>query len=179
MTRAILVVFALVCWALLVREAFGLGSDHPQGPVAGNKGWPAGLKELANRRERVHGFWVNETDVFFYDGDTRAFNRFLEAYGKLNNTALRVVLHPGLSKARSPWDKAERDIPVAWSLHASFSPLDGLPAPNAAGQFYTRIDVWLGSRLRLEELRIPSNVTVASGGEIERFIAGRQGQRKK
>jgi hypothetical protein len=137
------------------------------------------LVRTVAREERVHGFWVNETDVFFYDGDTRAFNQFLDAYGKLKSTALQVVLHPGARKARSPWDKAERNIPVTWSLHASFDPLDHVPVPNAAGRFYTRIDVWLGSRLKLEDLRIPANIDVASGGEIERFIAERRRQQKK
>jgi hypothetical protein len=39
--------------------------------------------------------------------------------------------------------------------------------------------VWLGSRLKLEDLRIPANIGVASGGEIERFIAEHQRQHKK
>jgi hypothetical protein len=179
MARLFLFALALSCWALTAPEAFALGSDHPKGPVAGNKGWPEGLKELANWQNRVHGFWVNETDVFFYDGESKELNKFMEGYSKLKNTALHVVIHAGAKKARSPWDKAERDIPVAWSLHASFSPLvrGGMPSPR--GRFYTRVDVWLGSRLKLEDLRIPAAVAVVSGGEIEKFIAEHRSRQKK
>ena len=70
MTRLFLFALALSCWAFTTTEAFALGSDHPKGPVAGNELWPEGLKDLANRPDRVHGFWVNETDVFFYDMPT-------------------------------------------------------------------------------------------------------------
>jgi hypothetical protein len=41
------------------------------------------------------------------------------------------------------------------------------------------VDVWLGSPLKLEELRIPAPIEVRSGGEIEKFIAERQGQPPK
>jgi hypothetical protein len=166
-------------WAFTTTEVFALGADHPQGPVTGNELWPEGLKGLANRPDRVHGFWVNETDVFFYDGDGKAFNQFMDAYAKLKDTALRVVIHPGRKKARSPWDKAERDIPVAWSLHGSSDPLDNNAVQQAGRRYYSRVDVWLGSQLKLEELRIPDNVEVVSGGEIEKFIADRQGKKAK
>jgi hypothetical protein len=179
MARLFLFALALSCWALTAPEAFALGSDHPEGPVAGNESWPEGLKVLANWQNRVHGYWVNETDVFFYAGESGAFNKFMEGYSKLKNTGLRVVVHAGAKKARSPWDKAERDIPVAWSLHASFSPLDKVVVPNAGDRFYTRVDVWLGSRLKLEDLRIPAAVEVVSGGEIEKFIAEHRSQQKK
>jgi hypothetical protein len=171
MVRLFLFALALSCGALTAPEAFALGSDHPKGPVDGNELWPDGLKELANRSDRVHGYWVNETDVFFYDGDSKALNEFMDGYSKLKNTALRVVIHAGARKARSPWDKTERDIPVAWILAASSSPLDKAVVQNAGGRFYTRVDVWLGSRLKLDDLRIPAAVEVVSGGEIEKFIA--------
>jgi len=179
MAHRFLFALALLCWGFTTSEALALGSDHPQGPVAGNNLWPEGLKELVNRPDRVHGYFVNETDVFFYNGDSKALNEFLDGNSKLTNTALRVVIHAGTKKARSPWDKAERNIPVAWSFHASSSPLDGLSVPNAGGRFYTRVDVWLGSQVKLEELRIPANIEVISGGEIEKFIAERRGQQSK
>jgi hypothetical protein len=37
----------------------------------------------------------------------------------------------------------------------------------------------LGSQVKLEELRIPANVEVVSSGEIEKFIAERQGMKPK
>jgi hypothetical protein len=38
----------------------------------------------------------------------------------------------------------------------------------------TQVDVWLGSRIKLEDVRIPANVEVVSGGEIEKFVGKRQ-----
>ena len=162
--RAWLAVFTVLFFA--APEVFGLGSDHPKGPVAGHDHWPQGLKELANREDRVHGFWVNEVDVFFYAGDTQAFNQFLEAYAKLPNTSLTIVIHPGAKNARSPWDKQDRDLPAQWSLHTGGDSKDG--------RFVTRVDLWPGSRIRLEDVRVPANVEAASGGEIERFVAERK-----
>jgi hypothetical protein len=175
-TRAYLAV--LTGLLVAASDGFSLGSDHPKGPVVQNPAWPAGLAELFNRAERVHGFWVNETDVFFYAGDTQAFNQFLEAYAKLPKTSLRVVIHAGAKNARSPWDKQDRDLPIQWSLTSSIR--GGIPnADHKDGRFYTRVDLWLGSRIRLEELRIPANVEAESGGEIERFIEERRQQLKK
>jgi hypothetical protein len=110
MARLFLFALALLCSCFTATEALAIGSDHPKGPVTGNELWREGLKQLANRPDRVHGFWVNETDVFFYNGDSKAFNQFADGYGKLKGTALRVVLHAGTKKARSPWDTADRDI---------------------------------------------------------------------
>src|SRR5262245_7677026 len=92
MARLFLFALALLCWGFTTTEAFAFGSDHSNGPITGNAWWPKGLEALVNRQDRVHGFWVNETDVFFYDGDTPACNQFLDGYGKLRNTALRVVI---------------------------------------------------------------------------------------
>ena len=162
--RACLPVLTVLFFA--APEVFGLGSDHPNGLVDGHPHWPQGLKDLVNREGRVHGFWVNEVDVFFYAGDTQAFNQFLEGYAKLPKTSLTVVIHPGAKNARSSWDKQDRDLPAQWSLQTGGDSQDG--------RFVTRVDLWLGSRIRLEDLRIPENDEAASGGEIERFVEGRK-----
>jgi hypothetical protein len=43
---------------------------------------------------------------------------------------------------------------------------------------HTRLDLWLGSTLRLDELRIPAGIEAASGGEIEKFLSDRKSERK-
>jgi hypothetical protein len=144
-------------------EALALGADYSKQDLA-SKG------QLVKGQKPVHGYWVNWEDVFFYAGDTAAFNQFVAAYSKTKNARLRVVIHAGARKARSPWDKADRDIAADWSLYVwnTGAPVAGSkPAP-------TQVDVWLGSRIKLDELRIPANVEVASGGEIEKFVAKRQ-----
>jgi hypothetical protein len=178
MARLLTFALALSCWALAGAAALASGADHPNGAVADHKHWPAGLRELANRPERVHGYYVNFEDVFSYDGDSKAFNEFIAAYGKLKGTALRVVLHPGAKKARSPWDKEDRDLPIAWTLHGSSMPTPDFGPVQPGRPYSSRVDVWLGSRLKLDQLRIPAHIEVVSGGAIEKFIAERQGQGK-
>lgn len=174
MFRIPLFALAVFGWALTTTEVFALGSDHPKGPVSGSSVWPAGLVDLANRDDRVHGFWVNSTDVFFYDNDSKALNQFLDDCAKLKGTAVRVVLHPGTKKARSPWDQADRESSVAWSIQGSTHAWQrAKPQPAEVG-YHIQIDVWLGSRVQLDQLRVPASIEVASGGEIEKFIADRQ-----
>jgi hypothetical protein len=152
---------------LTTAAALALGSDHPKGPIPRGDKWPDGLVELVNRPDRVHGYWVNSVDIFFYAGNTKALNEFLEAYAKLPGTHLKLVLHPGVKKARSPWDKEDREIPTEWRLYCAPHSPRGI---EGDGKFHTRIDVYLGGRVLLEDLRVPASVEVESGGEIEKFI---------
>jgi hypothetical protein len=150
--------------------AWALGSDHPGQPVSSDT-WPAGLADLVNADNRVHGYFVNWEDVFFFKGDTAAFNDFLKKYSQLPDTSLHVVVHPGRLAVRSPWDKQPRDIAGDWELYASPFTRDEAQAEGVTpGSFVTRIDVWLGGSITLDELRIPGNVSVASGGEIEALV---------
>ena len=158
MARSALLALVLGWFVLPTPEALALGRDLPKDVLA------------EQGPNCVHGYMVNWTDTFFFAGDTAAFNKFVEGYSKRHDLNRRVVLHVGTKKARSPWDKADRDIAVDWSYHVwnTRPPVaGGPPAPS-------RVDVWLGSRIKLEDLRIPANVEVVSGGEIEKFIGERQ-----
>jgi len=162
-------VFLAALALLIPTMALGLGADHPSGAVNNDK-WPKGLAELVNGGKRVHGFFVNEIDILFFRGDASALNTFLTRYSELPGTQLRVVLHPGQIEAKSPWDKQPRKIAADWKLHAG--PYEEGGAEPKSGEFVTRVDVWLGGSIKLEELRVPANVTVESGGEIEAFVKG-------
>ena len=162
MRRLVAIALTLGCFHLTASTACALGADHGKAGLA--KG------ELVKGQTPVHGYFVNEEDVFFYAGDTAAFNKFAASYGKLKKVSLKVVIHPGAKKARSPWDKADRNIPVTWSYYVAAP--DGTPGKPAS----TQVDVWLGSQIKLQELRIPANVEVVSGGEIEKFVADRKKQ---
>ena len=157
MARSALLALALGLSALTPPEAQALGRDLPKDVLA------------SQGPNCVHGYMVNWTDTFFFAGDTAAFNKFVEGYGKRKDLKLQVVIHVGTKKARSPWDKADRDIPVDWSYYVwnTRTPDPRNPAPS-------RVDVWLGSRIKLEDLRIPANVEVVSGGEIEKFVGERK-----
>ena len=162
---------AIVVMMLLVPSvAQGMGADYSKNPVKNDK-WPTGLAELVNAGNLVHGYFVNWEDIFFFRGDTAGLNEFLAKYARLPDTTLRVVIHPGRLHVRSPWDKKPRDIVADWKLYASPLTRD----PERAGKFkpgpfVTRLDVWLGGSVKLSELRVPDNVSVESGGEIEAFV---------
>lgn len=157
--------------------ASGLGGDH-KGPVGGSDKWPAGLKDLANRSDRVHGYFVNWEDVFYFAGKTPALNDFLSKYATLPNTKLEVVLHPGAKQARSPWDTVDRDINVDWMLYSTpFTAVQLTGGKVTPGPFVTKLEIWLGGKISLADLKVPKNIEVRSSGEIERFVSEHQGKR--
>jgi hypothetical protein len=163
---------AVMTLTLLVptTAVWALGADHPKQAVTNDK-WPKGLAELVNAENRVHGFFVNWEDVFFFIGDTAALNAFLAKYAQLPDTKLRVVIHPGRLDVRSPWDKQPRGIAADWKLYATPFARDQVMKDGVKpGDFVTRIDVWLGGSIKLDELRVPEKVVVESGGEIEAFV---------
>jgi hypothetical protein len=161
------IVAAIVPGLLVPALAWGLGRDYPKGPI-GVSGWPAGLAELVNVDNRVHGFLVNSQDVIFFSGNTKALNDFLMKYSKLANTKLQLVIHTGKLEVRSPWDQAARDIAADWKLSTGLHDADA--KRTAAGMFGTRVDVWLSGSIQLSDLKVPQNVSVKSGGEIESFV---------
>ena len=135
------------------------GEDLPPGPHLQPP-------SLIDRDNRVHGFRVNWIDTHFYAGDTAAFNAFVADYAKLPNAKLRVVIHPGTLRAASPWDKQDRGLAADWSLW--------IWNTDGRSEYPTQVDLYLGSRITLKDLVIPNSIEVASGGEIERFIAARK-----
>jgi len=155
--------FPALLTLLLPAIVWGLGADHPPGPIGGTGAWPQELKALVNTDNRVHGFFVNGEDILFFRGNTAKLNEFLTKYSKLQNVKHQVVLHPGELDVRSPWDKVPRDIQGDWRVYAG-SRL-GKKEP-----FAVRVEIWLGGQVKLEELRVPANITVSSGGEIEAFV---------
>ncbi len=173
--RILAVVSALVLSAL-PKLVFGLGTDHPNDqPVGGSDKWPAGLKELVNRPERVHGYFVNWEDIFFFAGDTDKLAEFLKAYAKLPATKLKIVLHPGKPIVTSPWDKQPRDTAADWKLYTT--PFTRADLEQAAakhekldpGQFTTQLDVWTGGQIEFPRLFviIPADIPVEAGDDAK------------
>ena len=104
MSRFLTFTLAICQFTLFAMEAHAMGGNHPPGKfVAGTKkDWPQGLSELINTGDRVGGYWVNQGDFFFYRGDAAALKPFLEAYGKLPNSPLVVMLHVGTRPMTGP-----------------------------------------------------------------------------
>ena len=132
--------------------AFASGSDHPKERLA------------AKGRNCVHGYWVNESDVFFYAGDAADFNKAAADVAKKQGVKLQVVVHEGAKQARSPWDKADRNIPADWSVTTG---------PTARGFRATgesdliRIDLWLGGKVKKENVNYPPDAEVGSASEFK------------
>ena len=91
--------FAFAAW-----NTFGLGSDHPNGQPVTASNWPDGMASLVNGTNRIHGFFVNDSDVFFFAGTATNFSAFLEDYSKIGGTVNRhrLILHDGVGEAKSP-----------------------------------------------------------------------------
>ncbi|MBT4864633.1 MAG: hypothetical protein HON53_05840 [Planctomycetaceae bacterium] len=131
----------------------------------------------------VHGYDGNFGAVgTYYAGDTAAINEQLANFGKpkipsILNTPFvskTVVLHVG-PMVVPKYVAQNRKIPTDW-LVQTFRRSDS--DSGKFGGLRLHIDIWLGGRVKLNELRIPADFTVKSGGEIEDFIE-RQPKNKK
>ena len=171
MKRRLVWVVALLVLCAAVSVAWAMAGEHGSEPVGGNSAWIPGIKELANRPERFGGYWVNAQDVFFYKGDTQACNAFLAQYARLESTDLVVTLHVGKRDSTAPWTAKAVEANPDWTLYASPKSWSMFRDDPQAPAFLARVDVWLDGGVRLQDLVVPSNVTLKSGGEIERFIA--------
>jgi hypothetical protein len=159
MKRLIFGILTVVVVAATATQVFALGSDFSKDQIA------------AAGKHCVHGFWVNQQTVMFYAGDTAQLNRDLAKLLDGQFAARKVVIHSGTSKARSPWDTKDRDIGVDWSVNTWDDPAD---AAKAVPRMLMHIDIWLGSKIKLDELRIPRGFEVVAGPEIDNFIKKRQ-----
>jgi len=163
MKRWIILMFVLVVGSISAEEVFAVGLDFTKEQIA------------AAGKHCVHGFWVNEQTVVFYAGDTAQLNRDLPKYLEGQYATRKVVIHVGTKRAESPWDTKPRETFADWSVNTWNDPAD---AAKAVPRMRMQIDIWLGSKIQLEDLRIPEGFEVVSGGEIEKFIQQRKQQSK-
>ena len=146
MRAVTLLIVAIVLVAGDSQEAIAIGGDHPKERLA------------AQGHNCVHGFFINESDVFFYAGDAAEFSKFAADQAKKQGSKLRVVVHSGAKKARSPWDKADRDIPVDWSM--TTGPMAWGTQKKGEGK-QVRIDLWLGGKVNKEDVKYPPGTEVS------------------
>jgi hypothetical protein len=169
MNRYSLCVLIIAVFDFTAPEVFALGRDFSKEALEREGVFVKG-------QIPIHGYHVNWEDVFFYTGDAKAFNKFMEVYSNLKHVKLKVVIHPGTKSASSPWDPVPRDMLADWSFSGwGYQPVltvglggerkeivpVGEPTP-------TRVDVWLGNkRLKLQDLRIPTQIEVVAAREVE------------
>jgi hypothetical protein len=175
------VLAAAVTVAGCVTLALAMGASHPKGqPVGGTNGWPAGLKELVNIDARTGGFFVNSDDVFYFCGDAKAFTKFLEQYAKLQDTPLRLILHPGRGMSATPWNDPKPE-PIDWSLatgNRAWRQIGETGKKPTQTSFDVTVHLYLGGNIDLKDLEVPLEIEVQSSGEIEKFIITHDAQRQ-
>ncbi len=150
----------------------GLGSDHLTNELS-NPSWPKGMAELVNITNRVHGFWENSEDVFFFSGSATNFTIFLEAYSKIQGAERhQLILHEGVGEARSPWAKTGQ--PCDWELYGcpkgwlnlgklAVEGTNSIEAMRKAAKdtnYVLEVHFWTGGNIALDRLAIPKNVEV-------------------
>jgi len=162
----------LVAALFIVGNAFGLGSDYYTNKVV-QPSWPKGMQELVNVTNRVHGFFVNAEDLFFFEGGTNEFNSFLQAYSKISEIdGHGDVVHEGVGDAKSPWEKNSR--PCDWRLYGAPKRWLKLAEISAQGtnsaeavqalvnttNYVLRVDFWTGGKIPFEQIKVPENVKI-------------------
>jgi hypothetical protein len=177
MQKILISYVALLMVLISADSVCALGSDIPKGPV-GSPQWPAGLTELLNRPNRVHGYFINQMDVYFYTGDVSAFNEFIAQYAALKGTSLSLTLRPGRGTANSPWDK-EKTTPCDWFVNVRRIWSKDAPADRATTKpsFSVSMSLYLGGQIDLKDVKVPLSVEVMSDGSIERFIKEHEARR--
>lgn len=171
--------FTISVVALSAAQAFPIGMDHgPVGKTSLRADISPALRELINRSDRVHGYFVNSEDIFFYAGDTNALNQFLHGFAALKNTTLSISINQSLTHASSPWDKGTRATVANWrlycapyDLHASKAAVDKIRKADGDieairakykefndGPEVARLQIRIGDGVELDKLNIPRHI---------------------
>ncbi|MGJ8644447.1 MAG: hypothetical protein ACSHX9_13645 [Luteolibacter sp.] len=136
---------------------FALGADHPKQEVSAS-GWPEGMSELVNSPERIHGYFVNSEDVFYFVGNQKQFNQALKNYAEIDGVVQhKIIVHDGVGRAKSPWQKDE-GVKCDWKIY-------GCPAswigkdPNVKG-FILEFHIWKDGKIKIDEDKLPKGILV-------------------
>ena len=163
-----------IAWSLCPSQASAMGADYPAGTLAsiGGGGGPA-LLELVNTGDRVGGYWLNQSDWFFFRGDAEALNKFFHRYGLIPGTPLAVIVHAGERPLTGKLGDKEPSTPYDWTLSIVRRGW-GVPRdprlPKDRPGYVVTVNIWLSDEITLDRLQIPAHVDVKSAGDIESFI---------
>jgi len=136
--------------------ALAMGGTHgkgdPKKPISVSN-WPQGVATLANRADRIGGYWINSSDWFHYAGDVKAFNEFLQQYAKIQGTPLTLVLVD------------VKEIMVTSESVASTG-YDWELSIVGRSQASATVTLPLNGRIRLKDINVPANIQVTFIGSI-------------
>ena len=171
-------VLAALSAAAFGLRAFPMGADHPADRPVNLSEAPAGLNALINWTNRVHGYFVNAEDRFFFAGDSESFSAFLKQYAALDGIAgRRLTVREGKGQARSPWDKGDgkacdwvMDVAlVSWveGHRDVFRDATGGGPGKEKPKYLAEVEVWNGGAVDLKRVCIPPVIHVARPGQRE------------
>jgi hypothetical protein len=160
----------------------------PAGKFVSDQNWPEGLKELLDTKTRIGGSLTVSRARFEYAGGTTKFNEFLSGFSRLKVDSLHVEIHAGprpkMADVRIDWrvtvqnDLCERIEAILDKLGDETGPAKAITSVGHDHKYQVVIHVWLSDEIAADDLRVPQNIAVTSGGEIEKFIHG-HGNRQK
>ncbi|MBP6965217.1 MAG: hypothetical protein KBC96_12515 [Armatimonadetes bacterium] len=165
-----LLITIISCSALVCPPAFALASEYDLNQRIGQQPeWPGGVADLLNSQKPVYAYFVNLQDNFYYSGDAAAFNSFMERYSKLEAVPHTLVLHCGKGEVKAFMEPKTH----AFDWHVFVVPPmipDGGLDKTSPYKRYVTVNLYLGCGIQLSEIKVPGNVTVKPGKEIDGFI---------
>ena len=154
--------FALVT-VLAPQAALALGGVYPNKEKITSSGWPKGMSELVNLSERVHGYFVNAEEVFFYSGNQKLFDELLLKYSKIDGVAEhKIVIHEGRGRAESPLRKLE-GLPCDWMIYgcpASWAWLASKAKGDIPEGYILEIHIWNEGAIKIDRDRLPKKIAI-------------------
>jgi hypothetical protein len=187
MRKAMVLIAVASLLALCCTWALSLPMEHSYRPINPQPGWPEGLADLLLSQQEVYGYldfhYVNFQDYHYYAGDAGAFNEFVERYSKLKDTPLTLILHCGRGMTGGFDVPDKTTIPADWRVAISPTITPGGAIDGRASiRIVVTLELWGGGQVRLDDAKVPSNVEVKAGPEIEqveKFTADREAARAK
>lgn len=156
--------------AVICPPAFALASEYDLNrPIGQQPEWPGGVADLLNSQKPAYAYFVNFQDNFYYSGDAAAFNAFMERYGKLDGIPHTLVLHCGKGEVKELMTPKKRAFDWYVFVVPPMIPDGGLDKTSPYKRYVT-VNLNLGCNIQLSEIKVPGNVTVKPGKEIEKFI---------
>ena len=143
------------------RNVLSLGCEYDNARTHDQPGWPAGMKDLVNAKQRIAGMCVNTEDVFLYSGTARDLSAFLDGYSKIQDIERhRLILHGGagltVGGSRKPCD---------WKLQGrpgTSRPNSRLGMASRDPNYVLEVYFWTDGRIVLDDVAIPENIEVAT-----------------
>lgn len=140
------------------------GKGDPKHPISASF-WPKGATELANRADRFDGYMINAFDQFYYAGDAKAFNDFLQGYAKVEGGGLTLILLDPADKVLG----AGQLQGANWGMSISSNGHAGVTFP-------------VDGRIPLRDVKVPLQVNVEAypnaSAEIKAFVTAHEAAQK-